>query len=230
MPTRFDAYRMRDGQTPLAGRYFNAVFQDIDLRIAGLEDLRVSWQEVIRTVTDFGLVRINEVLAPAFDAMGDNLRQAQQHIEEIEAKRLAAVQALQGLDAAIASYQDEARADIAAWKAQTLASLATWRGQVQADLDAWQLQLQRWQQDLQATYLQNVAKPSDMAISYDVQGRPQTITETVAGQPRVSSVVFNSDGTPAQMATIYQGVTRLETYHYDAAGQMQGLSATETSA
>ena len=37
MPSRIDRYRMKDGVTPLAARYFNPVWQDIDLRLAELE-------------------------------------------------------------------------------------------------------------------------------------------------------------------------------------------------
>ncbi len=33
MPIRFEAYRMRDGVTPLSQDYFNPVFGDLDARI-----------------------------------------------------------------------------------------------------------------------------------------------------------------------------------------------------
>lgn len=106
MPSRFDRYRFRDGVTPLAERTFNPIFRDLDLRIATLEDLKIAWQEVVRTVTDFGLVRINEVLGPAFTAMDDHLAAAGGKLDTIEAKRqeaLAAVAAKAALRAA--AYQ-----------------------------------------------------------------------------------------------------------------------------
>lgn len=230
MPSRFDAYRMKDGGTPLSERFFNPVFRDIDLRIAAIEELRIAWEEVVRTVTDLGLVRINEVLAPAFTAMQANIDQADQQLAVIESHRDAAIRAVAGLELAIATYQGNASADIAAWKADLLASLVPWKATVMADLEAWKLTVEAWKADLQSSYLQNVAKPSQVVIAYDGQGRPQTISEVVAGHPRESAVSFNGDGTPARMATTYQGLKRTEDYHYNAAGLMVGLTATEGAA
>ncbi len=226
MPSRFDKYRMRDGVTPLAERYFNPIWQDLDLRLASIEELQVTWEEVVRTVTDFGLVRINEVLAPAFDAMNQNLDSAAIKLTEIEQKRQAALSAVQGLEDAIASYQGDAQADIADWKVATLAALDLWKGGVLADLATWEASVQAWKTNLQNTYLQNVARPTELSITYDSKGRPQTINETVAGQPRATSVTYNTDDTVATMTIVYAGVTRTETYSYSG-GRLTGLAATE---
>lgn len=226
MPSRFDRYRMRDGQTPLSERYFNPIWQDLDLRLAGIEELRVSWEAVVRLVTDLGLVRINEVLAPAFEAMEQNLASAAGKLDVIEAKRQAALAAIEGLDSAIAAYQGNASADIADWKAATLASLATWKASVMADLANWAADMETWKAAQQSTFLQNVAKASLLALVYDTQGRPQQITETVAGQPRVTTVAYNIDGTVSTVTITYAGVTRTETYSYNA-GRLTGMSATE---
>lgn len=134
MPNRFDHYRMRDGVTPLAERYFNRVWQDIDLRLATLEELKVAWEVVVRTVTDFGLVRINEALAPAFEVMSQQLTEAQADAVEIEAKRQAAVAALAQLQTAIASFEGEADADIEAWKAAALIELEAWKSNLIAGM------------------------------------------------------------------------------------------------
>ena len=75
MPSRFDKYRMRDGVTPLAERYFNPIWQDLDLRLASIEELQVTWEEVVRTVTDFGLVRINEVYGRLIGNLSKGYRQ-----------------------------------------------------------------------------------------------------------------------------------------------------------
>lgn len=40
----------------------NPIFQDIDLRIASLENLEISWNEAVDAVTQFGLLRINEII------------------------------------------------------------------------------------------------------------------------------------------------------------------------
>jgi hypothetical protein len=65
MPSRFDAYRMRDGVTPLAASYFNPLLQDVDLRINTLEALKINWTEAIQELNTQGLLRINEIIAPA---------------------------------------------------------------------------------------------------------------------------------------------------------------------
>jgi hypothetical protein len=226
MPSRFDKYRMRDGVTPLAERYFNPIWQDLDLRLASIEELQVTWEEVVRTVTDFGLVRINEVLAPAFEAMNQNLDSAAAKLAEIEQKRQAALSAVQGLEDAIASYQGSAQADIADWKVATLAALDLWKGGVLADLATWEASVEAWKTNLQNTYLQNVARPTELSITYDSKGRPQTINEMVAGQPRATSVTYNTDDTVATMTIVYAGVTRTETYSYSG-GRLTGLAATE---
>ena len=127
MPSRFERYRVKDGVTPLGERFLNPVFQDIDLRLAGLEELRLSWEEAVRAVSEFGLVRINDVLGPAFADVTDTAA-------EIEAKRLAAVAALAQLGAAVASIETDATADITAWKAARLAELDAWRASLTSEL------------------------------------------------------------------------------------------------
>ncbi|WP_141054525.1 hypothetical protein [Tepidiphilus succinatimandens] len=62
MPTRFEAYRMRDGVTPLAEDYFNPILSDIDARIAALEDRRADLESAIASLQGFGLERIDAVM------------------------------------------------------------------------------------------------------------------------------------------------------------------------
>lgn len=62
MPTRFEAYRMRDGVTPLAEDYFNPILSDIDARIAALEDRRADLDGTISSLQGFGLERIDAVM------------------------------------------------------------------------------------------------------------------------------------------------------------------------
>lgn len=127
MPSRFDKYRVKDGLTKLGEAYFNPVFQDIDLRLAGLEELRLSWEEAVRAVSEFGLVRINDVLGPAFADVTDTAA-------EIETKRVAAVAALAQLETAVASIETDTTADITAWKAARLAELDAWRASLTTEL------------------------------------------------------------------------------------------------
>lgn len=83
MPSRFERYRVRDGVTVLGERYFNPVFQDVDLRLASLEDIRVSWEAAVQAVSDFGLLRINEVIGPALNQLQDDIGHLQQDSTEI---------------------------------------------------------------------------------------------------------------------------------------------------
>ncbi|HWO57703.1 MAG TPA: hypothetical protein VNN55_09075 [bacterium] len=69
MPSRFEKYRFRDGVTPLSEDTFNRVLRDIDLRIVALEEIKASWEEAVRILTDQGLLRINEALLPALETL-----------------------------------------------------------------------------------------------------------------------------------------------------------------
>ena len=96
MPSRFEKYRVRDGKTTLGESFFNPVFGDIDLRIAALEELRIAWEEATRLVTEFGLLRINEILGPTLGNLQDASASA-------EALRQGALTALDELQQAIAN-------------------------------------------------------------------------------------------------------------------------------
>ncbi|WP_374243075.1 hypothetical protein, partial [Zoogloea sp.] len=67
---------------------------------------------------------------------------------------------------------------------------------------------------------------SVIGITYDAQGRPQRVDETVAGLPRQTTLTYNSDGTVATIVSTFAGVTRTETYSY-AGGRVTGMNATE---
>ena len=127
MPRRIDRYRMEDGRTPLSARYFNPVWTDIDLRIGTLEELNLSWEEAVRKVSDLGLLRINEVLAPSIQYVDESA-------QAIEDKRLQAIATLDALQAAVDNVQADALAAVEAWKAARLAELDAWRAQLTAEL------------------------------------------------------------------------------------------------
>lgn len=137
MPSRFEKYRVKDGLTKLGEAFFNPVFQDIDLRLVGIEALRISWEDAVRSVTEYGLVRVNEVIGPT-------LIDAAAKAEQIEAKRQAASAALTVLMADIDSFEASANADILAWKngvsadiAALAAVIATAESAAAADISAW---------------------------------------------------------------------------------------------
>lgn len=131
MPSRFEKYRVKDGLTKLGEAFFNPVFQDIDLRLVGIEALRISWEEAVRAVTEYGLIRVNEVIGPT-------LLDATSKADEIEAKRLAATTALTALMAAIGSYEANADADIVAWKSAQLAAIESWKDSITPSLPSLQ--------------------------------------------------------------------------------------------
>ncbi|MGD9663480.1 MAG: hypothetical protein AB7U63_19735 [Porticoccaceae bacterium] len=83
MPTRFEAYRMRDGVTPLAADYFNPVLSDIDGRVAKIEDQRADLQAVIDDLSRFGLTRIDTLLGPALATLKDQLDGLTQRRDEL---------------------------------------------------------------------------------------------------------------------------------------------------
>lgn len=140
MPSRFEKYRLKDGVTRLGASFFNPVFQDIDLRISGLESLQVAWEVAVARVTQFGLARINEVIAPTSTEL-DNIRadalaalaDLQTALDTFEAAGLADILAwkndvtaqISGLSTAVETAESNATADIAAWKASHLAEIAS---------------------------------------------------------------------------------------------------------
>lgn len=83
MPARFDAYRMTDGKTPLSARYFNPVWQDLDLRLVELEALRVGWLEAVSKVSNLGLARINELVGAPMTTVNEAIATLQQSLAEL---------------------------------------------------------------------------------------------------------------------------------------------------
>ncbi|WP_313473946.1 glycine-rich domain-containing protein [Stutzerimonas kunmingensis] len=150
MPSRFDRYRMQDGLTRLGEAYFNAIWRDIDLRIASLEDLRIAWAEAVRMLTETGLIRINEILAPAFADVTDKAAQ-------VEAMRVAAQALITLLEDRIANAGN----DLTAWQHTQEANHQQWQQQTAATqaaaiagIGVWQTQqiniLQAWRNTLES--------------------------------------------------------------------------------
>lgn len=130
MPSRFEKYRMRDGKSPFSASYFNPIWQDIDLRLLGLEEVRASWQEAVQAVTAYGLARINEVVGPT-------LQDAQEKAADITAKQQLATQALAALQVAITTAQNNAIAGIAAAEQAADEDLTAWKATQLAAIQAW---------------------------------------------------------------------------------------------
>lgn len=84
MPSRFEAYRMRDGKTPLAEGYFNPIWQDVDLRLAALEALKSGWEAIAQQGVDYGVERINAALTPVIDQLDADLAAADAAAAQIQ--------------------------------------------------------------------------------------------------------------------------------------------------
>ncbi|MDR6152187.1 hypothetical protein QF021_000276 [Acidovorax delafieldii] len=115
MPSRFDAYRMTDGKTPLSARYFNPVLQDLDLRLVELEALRVGWLEAVSQVSNLGLARINELVGAPMNTVNEAIATLQQSLAalpdvvlagELDTALQAEAQARAQLAQQIAALQD----------------------------------------------------------------------------------------------------------------------------
>jgi hypothetical protein len=184
MPSRFEKYRVKDGLTKLGEAFFNPVFRDIDLRLAGMEALRISWEDAVRTVTEYGLIRINE-------AIGPTLLDAVAKADEIEAKRLAAVGALAALEAIVGSIEADATAGIAAFEASATTDIAAWKDAQLAAIQAWQDSITPSLPDLATgaalTSEISARQSADTALS----GRVTTLEDT----PGVLNVAYDNRAT-----------------------------------
>ena len=117
MPSRFDKYRFTK-KTPLSDEVFNAIFKDIDLRLTALEDIKKDWQYAIHEVTKYGLLRIEEILRPSFEAIEKKKAEATEIVSEIQTLR-------QNADDMINERRDDALSAISTAKTDALSSIST---------------------------------------------------------------------------------------------------------
>ena len=82
---QLEKYRFQDGVTPLSAAELNRRFFDLDGRLHQVELLRVSWQEAVSEVQNFGLARINSVIQPILDQAQGLIDELHQDITEAEA-------------------------------------------------------------------------------------------------------------------------------------------------
>ncbi|WP_052711994.1 RHS repeat domain-containing protein [Paracidovorax citrulli] len=73
------------------------------------------------------------------------------------------------------------------------------------------------------------ARPSVVSYGYDAQGRVATITQTVAGALRTTTLGYDAQGRIATAAyPVAGGAVRTDTYQYDAGtGRLAGVASTE---
>lgn len=128
MPSRFEKYRFTK-KTVLSDETFNRIWQDIDVRIAALEDTQKDWEGAVRQLTEHGLRRIEEVLRPSYEHMQNRRQQADELVGQIHALR-------QNADSMINARRDEVLQQITATRDQALADISTARNQALAEISA----------------------------------------------------------------------------------------------
>lgn len=84
MSTRYEAYRMRDGKTPLSASYFNSVWESLDSRIGTLESISSELEDAIDRLTEIGLGRLEDQVTPVIEAALDLIAQAQAEVAEMQ--------------------------------------------------------------------------------------------------------------------------------------------------
>lgn len=217
MPTRMEAYRMRDGVTPLSEDFFNGVFGDIDTRIAELETKRADLQSVVDELTRFGLQRIDVLVGPSMSEVNAMLVQLRQRRDELEA--------------AIGNVDDLA----------TKTDLADALADVESDINAVALLADGKVGTVNGQSGKNITLkpahlalgpangPSSVVLTRDGQGRIATVTRAVGGTNAVQVLSYDEQGRVGTVTTTYEGRTRTETMVYDANGLLS-ITATEVQA
>ncbi len=216
MPKRFDAYRMKDGATPLSEAFFNPVFGDIDSRIADLEERRADLQAVMEELSKFGLQRIDVLTSRAMNEMNavlvelrdvrDELTAGTKLAAAIQAEQSARGQAIAQAVQAEAVARTEAVAELASASAAAMAQEAAARA---------------------AAIAQATALPSAATITYDAAGRVSGATETLPAGERITTFTYADGDRVASMAVALAGNTRITTYGYDGQGRMGGYAVVE---
>jgi YD repeat-containing protein len=219
MPKRFEAYRMRDGQTPLSEDFFNGVFGDIDTRIADLEARRADLQGVVDELTKFGLARIDTLVGPSMAEVNAMLVQLRQRRDELEA-------AIGNVgDLATQTQMDSAIGDAMDAEAQARNEAITVA--VQAEATARAAEVTAEAAARAAAIALATARPSAPTVTYDGNGRVSGITETLPQGVRATVLTYNAAGRVNTVAETLAGKTRTTTYAYDGAGRVSGYAVVE---
>lgn len=202
MPTRFESYRMRDGVTPLSEDFFNAVFGDIDTRIAELEQRRADWQEVVDELTAFGLQRIDALVGPSMAEVNAMIEQLRRRRDELEA--------------AIGHVGDLAtKADVATAKAERVGSVNGLTGTA-ITLEPRHLRLAP------------TNGPGTVTLVRDGTGRLTGVVASLYGKPLTQVLAYDGAARLATVTTEHDGLRRVQTLTYDGAGDLQSVAAVET--
>lgn len=64
MAQKLEAYRFREGVTPLSEKELNARFFDLDSRLHALEQLSITWESSVAALNNLGIDRLNSIIVP----------------------------------------------------------------------------------------------------------------------------------------------------------------------
>src|SRR5574343_323248 len=64
MAQKLEAYRFREGITPLSEKELNARFFDLDSRLHALEQLSITWESSVAALNNLGIDRLNSIIVP----------------------------------------------------------------------------------------------------------------------------------------------------------------------
>lgn len=198
MAIQFPRYRMRDGQTRLAEGYFNPIWQDLDARLHRIEALRVEWEGAVAELSQFGVERLDAVVAPLVAQANAQLAQAQAVGEQL-----------------VALVDDlDWTAYLAAELAVHSAAVQGWVGVVAAELNATGARL-----DGVETRLDRTAPPNGLEITYGAGGQITAMTEQTPLGVRTTALGYDAEtGRLNTVTATLAGWTRVETLHYDGDG------------
>ena len=104
------------------------------------------------------------------------------------------------------------------------AAIAPMLAQLQADLDETHALLDLLPDDV--ALKSDLALPASLVLGYDGEGRVETVTETISGDPRVSTLSYDVDGLIDTLRIDFHGIRRIETYIYQD-GVIHSMTATE---
>jgi hypothetical protein len=210
MPTRLETYLMHDGRTRVGAEYFNPIWADLDRRLVRLEELRTEWEAAVADLTQFGVARLDGVVAPLVAAAQTQLT----HGQSLTAQLVALVEELDWT-VYLASQLDSHTTQVQALVADASAQLAA----AGLRLDAAENRLDR------------SALAAAMGITYDEAGRIASVAEQTPLGTRTTTYSYDVEtGQLATIQSVLAGITRTETLSYSEGGTLAGMTAEEVAA
>lgn len=199
MTRRLEAYRFRDGVTPLNERELNSRLFDIDARLDAIEQLRVSYEAAISELQVVVAERTADFIPPLIQSYQDNLAFLDAESARLRAEAAALVTAM-GADRA--AQQAALDAELASERAALNALLAEYQG---------------------AVVRPNQLRGGPASLVYDAGGRVSTLTQTLPAGSYILAYAYAAGGELQSIAAGLAGTPLwTRTYSYDAGGQLTG--------